>query len=77
MTGDKNIDGLIPTRWPELKKRAQSEQDLEKLMTLLVEIDELLFNVEMRVRVKDDTGFNARAESQSVAQVSRNQGANE
>ena len=77
MDADKNMDRLIFIKWPELKKRAQGEQDLEKLMTLLVEIDELLFNLEMRVRVKDDTGFNTRAESKSVAQASRNQGANE
>ena len=75
MTTDKNIDRLISKRWPALKKKAQSEQDLERLMALLVEIDELVFNVEMKVRVKDDAGFNARAESQSIAQASRNQGA--
>jgi hypothetical protein len=77
MDADKNMDRPIFIKWPQLKKRAQNEQDLEKLMTLLVEIDELLFNMEMRVRVKDDTGFNARAESKSVGQASRNQGANE
>lgn len=77
MTADKNMDRLIFIKWPELKKRAQSEQDLERLMALLVEIDDVLLNLEMRVRVKDDAGFNARAESKSVVQASRNQGANE
>ncbi len=49
MKANKNIDRLISKSWPELKKKAQSEQDLEKLMALLVEIDELLFNLEMKV----------------------------
>jgi hypothetical protein len=77
MTADKHMDRLILIGWPELKKRAQSEQDVEKLMAVLVEIDELLFSLEVKVRIQDDTRFNARAESQSVAQTSRNQLVNE
>lgn len=75
MTTDKNMDRLISKSWPELKKKAQSEEDLERLMALLVEIDELVFNLEMKVRVKDDAGFNARAEPKSIVRASRNQGA--
>jgi hypothetical protein len=73
MTTDKSMDRLISKSWPELKKRAQSEQDLERLMTLFVEIDELVFNLEVRIRVMDHAGFNVRAESKSISQVSGNQ----
>ncbi|MFZ0199476.1 MAG: hypothetical protein WAL05_09830 [Candidatus Sulfotelmatobacter sp.] len=39
----------ISQRWPKLKKRAQRETNPEKLILLLEEIEDLLFNLEMRL----------------------------
>jgi hypothetical protein len=36
-------------RWPKLKKRVQHERDPQKLIAILEDIDDLLFNVEMRI----------------------------
>jgi hypothetical protein len=47
----KNKQGpeRLIARWPKLKKRAQNEQNPEKLIAILEEIDDLLFSVEMRI----------------------------
>ena len=48
----KNTKGSEPTiseRWPELRKEAQNETDPEKLILILEEIEDLLFNLEMRL----------------------------
>jgi len=44
-----DLDNLISERWPKLKMRAQREGNPERLIALLEEIDDLLFNVEMRI----------------------------
>jgi len=43
-------------RWQSLKTRAQNERNAEKLIKLLEEIDDLLFNVEMIVAVEYGQG---------------------
>jgi hypothetical protein len=52
---------LMTERWPKLRNRAQNENNPEKLIAILEEIDDLLFSVEMRIaaqsgrtRAKDD-----------------------
>lgn len=45
---------IILNRWSNLKKRAQSEIDPEKLIHLLGEIDELLAELEKKIAVQDE-----------------------
>jgi hypothetical protein len=40
---------LISERWPQLRKRAERENDSEKLIAIVEDIDDLLFILEMRV----------------------------
>jgi len=47
----KGVERLISQRWPKLKKRAQTENNLEDLIAVLEEIDDLLSNLEMRIAV--------------------------
>ena len=63
MRSQKSLEQLMSERWPKLKKSAQYERNPEKLIKILEEIDDLLFNVEMRIACepgqmdsKDDTG---------------------
>jgi len=49
MKNRQALERLMTERWPKLKKRAQNEDNPEKLITILEEIDDLLFSVEMRV----------------------------
>lgn len=49
MKRKKRLDLLISERWPKLKKRAQNETSPEKLIPILEEIEDLLFNLEMRL----------------------------
>ena len=62
MRSQKRLEKLTSERWPKLKKRAQNERNPEKLIKIFEEIDDLLFNVEMRIvfehgktHSKDDT----------------------
>ncbi len=43
---------LMFEQWPKLKKRAQHERNPEKLIAILEEIDDLLFNLEMRIAAR-------------------------
>jgi hypothetical protein len=45
----RGSEQLIYERWPKLKKRAQRERNLQKLVAVFEEIDDLLFNIEMKV----------------------------
>jgi hypothetical protein len=47
----KGVERLISQQWPKLKKRAQTENNLEELIAILEEIDDLLSNLEMRIAV--------------------------
>ena len=49
MKNMKELEHLVSKRWPKLKQRAQNENDPEKLIAILEEIDDLLFNLEMRI----------------------------
>jgi hypothetical protein len=49
MKNKQALERLMTERWPKLKKRAQNENDPEKLIAILEEIDDLLFSVEMRI----------------------------
>ena len=49
MKNTEGIDQLICRRWPELKKKAQNEDNPDKLMAIVEEIDALLFIIEMRI----------------------------
>jgi len=63
MTHTEGIDQLISRQWPELRKRAhhnvyrhgfefaqsQNEENPDKLIAILEEIDDLLFIIEMRI----------------------------
>ncbi len=52
MKNKQDLERLMLERWPKLKKRAQSEENPEKLIAILEEIDDLLFQVEMRVAAR-------------------------
>lgn len=45
---------IILNRWSNLRGRAQSERDPEKLIHLLEEIDDLLAELEKRIAVQDE-----------------------
>ncbi len=65
------IDWLVSERWPTLKKRAENENDLDKLIAILEEIDDVLFNVEMRVAAESwRTHSRDGADSRSVRRES-------
>ena len=49
MTNQEELERLLTGRWPKLKKRAQHEENPEKLIAILEEIDDLLFIIETRV----------------------------
>ncbi|MFZ0318856.1 MAG: hypothetical protein WAL56_07005 [Candidatus Sulfotelmatobacter sp.] len=49
MKNTKEPELPISERWPELKAQAQSETNPEKLIAILEEIEDLLFNLEMRL----------------------------
>jgi hypothetical protein len=49
MAHTEGIDQLISRKWPELKKKAQNEENPDKLIAILEEIDDLLFIIEMRI----------------------------
>jgi hypothetical protein len=48
-TGANKRMQLVSERWPKLKKQVQDERNPEKLIALVKEIEELLFNLEMRM----------------------------
>jgi hypothetical protein len=52
----EKLEQLMAERWQSLKTRAQNERNAEKLMKILEEIDDLLFNVEMIVAVEYGQG---------------------
>ena len=61
MTNQEELERLLTGRWPKLKKRAQHEENPEKLIAILEEIDDLLFTVEMRIAAQS-----GRTSSRSV-----------
>ena len=61
----KGIERLISERWPKLKFRAETEKNPEKLIAILEEIDDLLFNLEMRIASQNEMRSRGNAESQS------------
>jgi hypothetical protein len=82
MKSSKRVETLISERWPKLKKRAQNENSLEKLIAILEEIDDLLFNLEKRVGAGAKDGnmlLSARADADfaKFLNVFKKSGANE
>jgi hypothetical protein len=72
MKSTKRVERLISERWPTLKKRAQNESNPEKLIAVLEEIDDLLFNLETRLGANAKDGnmrLSARAEADFAAFV--------
>lgn len=51
----KGAERLIAERWPKLKNRAQNEKNPEKLIAILEEMDDLLFNLEMRLAAQNES----------------------
>ena len=49
MKNVKELEHLVLTRWPKLKQSARNENNPEKLISILEEIDDLLFALEMRI----------------------------
>src|ERR1700685_431935 len=49
MKNRQAVEWLVSERWPKLKKRAENEKEVEKLIAILEENDDGLFSVEMRV----------------------------
>ena len=54
MKNVRETERLISERWPKLKESAMNEGDPEKLITILEEIDDLLFVLEARIRLDND-----------------------
>lgn len=66
MTNKEELERLLTGRWPKLKKRAQHEENPEKLIAILEEIDDLLFSVEMRIAAqRGRTGSKDEGEARS------------
>jgi hypothetical protein len=61
----KGVERLISERWPRLKYRAENERNPEKLITILEEIDDLLFNLEMRIAAQNEMHSRDHADSRS------------
>lgn len=49
MKNTEGIDQLIRRRWPQLKAKVQNEENPDKLIAILEEIDDLLFMIETRI----------------------------
>ncbi len=49
MSRKRGMEHLVSERWPKLRERAIRETSPEKLIAVLEEIDDLLFNLEMRI----------------------------
>jgi hypothetical protein len=54
-TNMKGAERLIAERWPKLKNKAQTERNPEKLIAILEEMDDLLFNLEMRLAAQNES----------------------
>jgi hypothetical protein len=65
MKSMKGVEQLISERWPKLKYRAHNEKNPEKLIAILEEIDDLLFNLEMRIAAQNEMRSRDNAESRS------------
>jgi hypothetical protein len=65
MKSMKGIERLISERWPKLKYRAENEKNPEKLIAILEEIDDLLFNLEMRIAAQNEMRSRDNSDSQS------------
>lgn len=66
MNSMKGVERLISQRWPKLKRRAQNENNPEKLIAILEEIDDLLSNLEMRI-ASQNRNMLARANAGSTS----------
>jgi hypothetical protein len=64
MKGKDGVEHLMSERWPKLRERAQNARNPEKLIKVLEEIDDLLFNVEMRVAAQGG-GIELRCDADS------------
>jgi hypothetical protein len=53
MKKKQEFEKLITERWPKLKQKAQNEENPEKIIAILEEIDDLLFKVEMRIAAQN------------------------
>ena len=64
MNSTKGVERLMLRRWPGLKKRVQTENNPEKLIAILEEIDDLLSNLEMKIAAQNR---NARSRADTVS----------
>ncbi len=53
MENMQKVKRLILERWPRLRERAQNEKNPERLIAIFEEIDDFLFNLEMRIAAQD------------------------
>jgi len=63
MKKKQEFEKLITERWPKLKKKAENEENPEKILAILEEIDDLLFKFEMRIAAQ-----NGRRQSRDYTQ---------
>jgi hypothetical protein len=49
MKNESRVERLISEQWPKIRKRAQNENDLDRLTAIVEDIDDLLSILEMRV----------------------------
>ena len=52
MKSANDLEQLVLEKWPKLKETVQKEKSPEKLIAVLEEIEDLLFNLEMRIAVE-------------------------
>ena len=72
MKSKQGLEHLMSERWPKLKKRAQHERNPQKLIAVLEEIDDLLFNLEMRIAAQSGgTASRSDTDSRSIQRESR------
>jgi hypothetical protein len=79
MKNDAILERLISEEWPKLKRRAENETDVEKLIAAIREIDEFLLHLEQRVIASDENRLSANAVSEfaTSAGAHKESGANE
>jgi hypothetical protein len=65
MKRTKGVERLILERWPKLKYRVENEKNPEKLIAILEEIDDLLFNLEMRIAAQNEMRSRDNVDSRS------------
>jgi hypothetical protein len=71
MKNDPILARLISEEWPTLKKRAENETNVEKLIAVVNEIDDFLLRLEARVATSDKDRLKADVESKTNCRAVR------